>query len=158
MYQDVFWQTSTSWTGHVSSWPKQLSAYLWPCKRWACDMPISFHLPNISTKLISITPVWIWRNDSSTIVNLGVPVVAQQLQSWLVSMRMQVWDLALLSGLRIRHCLKLQLRSCVAVAVAQADSCSSDSTLSLEISICRGCGPKKAKKKKKKSSFTKGTE
>ena len=42
---------------------------------------------------------------------LGVPVVAQQKQIWLVSMRTQVQSLALLSGLRIPHWHKLWHRS-----------------------------------------------
>ena len=52
-----------------------------------------------------------------------VPVVAQQKRIQLVSMRMQVRNLASLSGLRIWHfrelwCrLQMQLGSCVAVAV-----------------------------------------
>ena len=71
-------------------------------------------------------------------------------------MRMQVRSLALLSGLRIQHCHKLQHRlqmwlgSSVAVAVAVASSCSSHWTPSLETSICRGCGPKRMKDKKEK--------
>ena len=39
-----------------------------------------------------------------------VPVTAQWKQIWLVSMRMQVWYLALFSGLRIRHCRELWCR------------------------------------------------
>ena len=37
----------------------------------------------------------------------GVPIMAQQLQTQQVSMRTQVWSLALLSGLRIQHCCEL---------------------------------------------------
>ena len=54
-----------------------------------------------------------------------------------VSMRMQVPSLALLSGLRIRHCCelwcrsKMWLRSSFSVAVVWASSCSSDSTPNL---------------------------
>ena len=54
----------------------------------------------------------------------GVPVVAQRKWIWLVSMRMRVQSLALLSGLRTRCCHELWyrsqiwLRSGVAVAVA----------------------------------------
>ena len=36
--------------------------------------------------------------------NIGVPVVAQWKQIWLVTMRLQVQSLALLSGLEIQHC------------------------------------------------------
>ena len=72
---------------------------------------------------------------------------------WLVCMKILVWSLALLSGLRIWHCHKLRhrsqmrLRSGFAVAVVWADSHSSDSTPSLGASICHGCGPKKTKEK-----------
>ena len=55
---------------------------------------------------------------------LVVPIVAQQKQIWLVSMRLQVRSLASLSGLQIWYCHELQcrsqmqLRSGIAVAVA----------------------------------------
>jgi len=56
-------------------------------------------------------------------------IVAQQKQTRLVSMRMQVQYLALLSGLRIWHCCELWcLRSGVPVAVTQASSFSSNVT------------------------------
>ena len=51
----------------------------------------------------------------------------------LVSMRMQVQSLALLRGLRIRHCHEMwsrsqtRLRSHIAVAVTWASNCSTDS-------------------------------
>ena len=73
----------------------------------------------------------------------------RRLWTWLVCMRLWVWSLALLSGLRIRHCRELWcrtqmwLRSGVAVAVALAGSCSSDSTSSLGTSICHTCSYKK---------------
>ena len=66
-------------------------------------------------------------------------------------MRMRVRSLALLSGLRIRHCYELQcksqmqLGSSVAVAVVKTGSCSSDLTPNLGTSICRRCGHKKKK-------------
>ena len=72
----------------------------------------------------------------------------------LVSMRMRVQSLALLSGLRIWHCRELWCRSQtwlgfrVAVAVVSALSYSSDSTPSLGTSMCRTCGPKKQRKEK----------
>ena len=76
----------------------------------------------------------------------------------LTSNQVVVWFLvALLSGLRIRHCrelwcrLKTQLGSCIVVAVAQASSYSSDSTPSLGTSICHRYGPKKQKEKNKKT-------
>ena len=77
-------------------------------------------------------------------------------------MRMWVGSLALLSGLRTRHCHKLwyrlqvQLGSRVAVAVVYASSCSSNSTPSLGTSICRGYGPEMKKKKKKEKKEKKG--
>ena len=63
------------------------------------------------------------------------------LRTWLLSTRLQVPSLALLSGLGIQCCPKLWYRlqmwfgSQVAMAVAQAGSCSSDLTPSLRISI-----------------------
>ena len=56
--------------------------------------------------------------------NCRVPVMVQRKQIWLGSMRMQVWSLASLSGLRIGHCrelwwrLQMHLGSGIAVAVA----------------------------------------
>ena len=58
-------------------------------------------------------------------MTLGVPVVVKWKQIQLVSMRMRVRSLALLSGLGIWHChevwcrSQMQLRSCVAVAVVR---------------------------------------
>ena len=66
-----------------------------------------------------------------------------------MSMRMQVWSLASLSGLRIWHCHELWCRSQmwlgsqVAVAVAWASGYSFNLTPRLGTSICRECGPKK---------------
>ena len=83
----------------------------------------------------------------------GVPVVAQQKQTRLVSMRMRVGSLASLSGLRIRCCHKLWCRSQTwlgsGVAAAKASSYSFGLTSSLGTSICCRCGPKKKKKKEK---------
>ena len=70
-------------------------------------------------------------------------------------MRLWVWFLAFLSGLRIRCCHELWCRlqtwlgSGIAVAVAVAGGYSSDLTPSLGISICQGWGPKQKKRKKK---------
>ena len=88
--------------------------------------------------------------------NEGVPIMAQRKQIRLVSMRIWVWSLALLSGSGIWCFHELwfrsqgHLRSGVAVAMAQASSYSSDSTASLGTSICYKCSPIKTKKKKKK--------
>ena len=71
-------------------------------------------------------------------------------------MRMWVWSLSLLCGLRIQHCselwwrLQAQLGSGFAVAVTQASNYSSVSTSSLRTPICRRCSPRKQKKKRKK--------
>ena len=68
-----------------------------------------------------------------------------------VSVRMQVWCLALLNGLRIWCCFKLwhrsqmPLGSIVAMAVAQAYNCRSNSTPSLGTSICCRYGHKQKK-------------
>ena len=88
-----------------------------------------------------------------------------RLLTQLVSMRMWVQSLALLSGLRIRHCCELWcrsrsqmwLRAHVAVAVVQASSDSSDLTLSLGISVCPEHGPKKHTHKKTKKQKTNNT-
>ena len=84
----------------------------------------------------------------------GVPIVEQQKWIRLVSMRLQVQSLALLSGSAIRPChglwygSQIRLGSGVAVAVAQAGSCISDSTLSLGTSMCHGYGPLPPPKKR----------
>ena len=84
---------------------------------------------------------------------MGVSIVAQWKQTWLVPMRMQVWSLASPVRLRIWCCQELWSRShmqfrsgiAVAVAVVQAGSCSSKFHPSLGISICCGYGHKKKK-------------
>ena len=95
------------------------------------------------------------KQERSKRAAFGVPIMAQRELIQLVSMRMQVRSLALLSGLRIQRCLELWcksqmwLRSGVAVLVAVAGRCSSHLTPSLGTSICLKCDPKKPKKKKK---------
>ena len=89
----------------------------------------------------------------------GVPVVVKQRWIWLVSMRMQVWTLASLSGLRIQQCHELwyrsqtQLGSCVAMAVVWASSYSSYSTHSLGTFICYRYSPKKIKKETPQETY-----
>jgi len=81
--------------------------------------------------------------------------VVQQKPIWLGIVRLWVWSLALLSGLRIQHChepwcrSKMWLGSRIAVTVAEASSCGSDSTPGPENSICCRWGPKKAKQQQK---------
>ena len=71
-----------------------------------------------------------------------------------MSMRMRVQSLASFSGLRIRHCHKLQCRSqmrlgsSIAVAVAKAGRCSYDLTPSPGASIRRRCGHERKKEKR----------
>ena len=69
----------------------------------------------------------------------GVPTVAKQKQTLLVSLKMQVQSLALLGGLGIWHCHELWCRSQTwlgsRVAVAEAGGYSSDVTPSLGTSI-----------------------
>ena len=66
------------------------------------------------------------------------PLWLTGLRTRLVSMKMWVQSLALLSGLRIWHCY----------GCGVGFSCSSDSTPSLGTSICRRCGCKNKKEKK----------
>ena len=74
-----------------------------------------------------------------------------RLWAWLVSMRMWVWSLASLSGLRIQHChelwcrLQMQLRSYVTLSGAEAGNCSSDSTPSQKCYMLQVRPPKKQK-------------
>ena len=87
-----------------------------------------------------------------------------------MSLRMRVWSLASLGGLRIWCCHELwcssqmQLGSHIAVALVlvqnlwQAGSCSSDSMPSLGTSICCRCSLKNQKKKKKKKRKRKRKE
>ena len=89
------------------------------------------------------------------------PVMAQRKQTWLASMRTQVWSLALLSGLRIWHCCELWYRSQTQLGSDLAllwlwcrPAVRADLTPSLETSICCECSPKKTKKRKKKKSLS----
>ena len=84
----------------------------------------------------------------------GVISVAQQSQTQLVSVRLQVQSLASISGLRLQCCHKLWYRSQMWLgshgAVEQAGSYSSDLIPSLGTSICCGSSPRKGKKTNKK--------
>ena len=88
----------------------------------------------------------------------GVPIVAQQKWTRLVSMRIWIRSLALLSVLRIQHCCELwcrsqmQFRSCIAVAVAQAGSYSSDFTPAWALPYAAGVALKGKHKNKNKQS------
>ena len=87
------------------------------------------------------------------------------LRTQLVSMRIRVPSLALISGLRMWHCHKLccrsqmmRLRAGVTMNVVQASCCSSPSTPSLGTFIWCGCSPTKQKKKKKKKKRERESE
>ena len=101
-----------------------------------------------------------WKNistpNSSSKNTMGVPIMAQQKQIWLVNMRTQDWPLASFSGLRIPPALPV---SCGIGCRHGSDLVflwlwyrpvatvlNSDSTPSLGTSICCRCGPKKKKK------------
>ena len=79
-----------------------------------------------------------------------------RLRTGLVSVRMRVQSMALLSGLRIRCCCKLQHRSQMQIksriAVAVVSTASSNLPPSLGTSICHRCGSKKKKREKKKEA------
>ena len=83
---------------------------------------------------------------------VGVPIVAQQKWTRLISLRICFQYLPLISGLRMQHyCelwyrLNMQLGSGVAVAEVQADICSSDSIPSLEIPYAMSVALKKQNK------------
>ena len=85
-----------------------------------------------------------------------VPNEAQRKRIRLGTMRLRVWPLASLRGLRIQRCRELWCRwqtwlgARLAVALAQAGSYNSNSTHSLGNSICCGCRPEKTTDKKKK--------
>ena len=84
--------------------------------------------------------------------------MAQQKGNWLGSVRMQVWFLASLSGLRIWHChelwCRLEMWLISGMAVAVASCCSSNYIPSLGTSICHSCGPNKQTNKQTKMHNT----
>ena len=77
-------------------------------------------------------------------VSLGVPITAQQKWTWLGTMRLWVWSLPSLSGLRIRHCCGLWCRPAAIAPIwplAWEPPCAAGAALKSK---------KKRKKKKKK--------
>ena len=60
-----------------------------------------------------MTETWLSHSQINTLKkkNLRVPVMAQQKQNWLISVKMQVQSLTLLNELRIQHCPELWCRS-----------------------------------------------
>ena len=95
--------------------------------------PLNFHMPQVQPKK---------RSRKKKYKYIGVRIVAQQKRIWLGTMTLQVWSLALLSGLRIWSCcelwyrLQMRLRSGIGWH-------GSDSTPSLGVFICPVCGSKK---------------
>ena len=114
---------------HRHPWNKVLPSILAPCGPVKLTHKISHQ------KWYSLPPLW--------------------LGGWglnIVSMRMKVWFLAMLSGLRIWHfpnmwCRsQMQLRSSVAVAVVHAYDYSTNLAPCLGTFICPGCSHRKKKK------------
>ena len=96
------------------------------------SFPISFELHKKNGKT-AFSKGYVW----------GVPIVARLEQTQLVSMRMQILSLALLSGLKMRCCCelwcRLQTQLGSGAAGAGASSYSSDSTPSLGTSLYGKC-------------------
>ena len=70
-------------------------------------------------------PAFLWSQVSQSIntfyfflkISFGVPLWLSRLQTHLASMRMQIWSLASLSGLRIQHCCELWCRPAAAAPI-----------------------------------------
>ena len=79
-----------------------------------------------------------------------------ELRTWLMSLRMQVWSLALITGLRIWYCYKLkcrlqmQLGSCTAVMRSRPPAAAPIWLLTWEIPYATGVALKRKKERKKK--------
>ena len=135
-----------SLSAHGSSWP---GIYLFMCHFLLHEFHstgATFILPIPSTQC----PEPGTEAGAQKNICMGIPVMVQQKQIQLGTVRLQVPSLASLSGLRIRRHRELWCRSQTrlksGVAVVYTNRCSSDSTPSLGTSICRKCGPKKKKK------------
>ena len=96
------------------------------------------------------------RHEKKNVI-IGVSIVAQQKWIWLVSVRMQVRFLALLSRLKIQHCHDLWCRSQtwlgsqVAVAVVKASTEAPIRPVACELPYALGVVLKRPKKKKKRN-------
>ena len=130
-----------------------ISELLQKCLRQFCK----FYLVNIFVKEWYLKRS---KNSLSLKILEGVPIATQQKQILLVSMRMHVLSLSLLSGWGIRLChelwYRLQMRLGSSI-VAWAGSCSSHSAPALGTSIACSCGPKKQKEKKKEKKKKENT-
>ena len=80
-------------------------------------------------------------------VHIGVPLWLRGLRTQLVSMRMQIRSLALLSALRLQCCCELQCRSQIWLRSVHCCGCGSKLTPNLGTSTYHRCSPKKEKKK-----------
>ena len=91
---------------------------------------------------------------------VGVPVMARRKRIRRGTMRVRVWSLASLSGLRIRYCRELWCRSQmwlgsgIGVAALQAGSCSSNSTPGWESPYASSVALKSKNKKTSRSGPT----
>ena len=106
----------------------------------SCNEIISLILEHVNYELFGIFKPS-WSSCCASVVN----------KTWLVSMRMRVRSLALLSGLQgSQRCHELwvghRLSISMAVAVTVASSCSLILSLAWEPPYASGCGPKKTKK------------
>ena len=83
-----------------------------PASSWILVRFVSAATRGTPSKVILKSPcaLSIGKNPSKK-MDVGVPVVAQQNRIWLGTMRLQVWSLSSLSGLRIWHCCELWCRS-----------------------------------------------
>ena len=98
-----------------------------------------------------------WLSRSSRTPWLGVPIVAQQKQIWLASIRTQVRSLASLNGLRnrCRHSLDLVLLQlcCRAAAIAPIRPLAWEPLYAIGVALKRQKNKAKQKKKPKKNSL-----
>ena len=105
---------------------------------------------------------WYWK--LKIFEEMEPPLQLSRLKAWLASMRIWVPFLALLSGLRIQHCCKLQHRSQmwlwfgIAMALVLSGSCSCNSIPGLRTSTCCKFSPNKQKNKNKNKDWRKNFE
>ena len=105
-------------------------------------------------KLLKISSMQLFAQLFKKACTMEVPVVVQRKWIRLVTMRLRVRSLALLTGLRIQVAMRYSVGRrgrhssdpvLLSMAVVQAGGCSYNLTPSLGTSICCGFGPKKQK-------------
>ena len=112
----------------ITPWSPRVSAALLARKKEKRKENMFFTSRFTSSRVTEYLPIDILRSQAPIKVNFlnvtpGAPIVAQWKWIQLGTMRLQVWSLASLTGLRIWHCcelwwrLQMWLRSCIAVAV-----------------------------------------